>query len=134
MPTKCGPPQEPGLITPPPQDPATKPTPHSSESDGFYAPPGNAGKALNDAWTGTPNGETTRSLMPKPAPNPPQDQRRRRPVDPLKRTDLTGLSKVMGALHALRVSCSGRGDQTYRSRMATLLYLEAPDNGGQIKA
>jgi uncharacterized protein (TIGR02301 family) len=57
-----------------------------------------------------------------------RSQRRARPVDPLKRSDLTKLSRVMGALHALRVSCSGRDDQTYRSRMATLLDLEAPQN------
>jgi uncharacterized protein (TIGR02301 family) len=58
----------------------------------------------------------------------PRSQRRARPIDPLKRSDLTKLSRVMGALHALRVSCSGRDDQTYRSRMATLLDLEAPQN------
>jgi uncharacterized protein (TIGR02301 family) len=55
--------------------------------------------------------------------------RRERAVDPRKRSDLTKLSRVMGALHALRVSCAGRDDQTYRSRMATMLDLEAPDNG-----
>ena len=55
--------------------------------------------------------------------------RRERAVDPIKRSELTKLSRVMGALHALRVSCSGRDDQTYRSRMATMLDLEAPDSG-----
>jgi uncharacterized protein (TIGR02301 family) len=55
--------------------------------------------------------------------------RRERPLDPLKRSDLTKLSRIMGALHALRVSCEGRDDQTYRSRMATMLDLEAPGNG-----
>jgi uncharacterized protein (TIGR02301 family) len=55
--------------------------------------------------------------------------RRERKVDPVKRSDLTKLARVMGALHALRVSCSGRDDQTYRSRMATMLDLEAPDSG-----
>ncbi len=55
--------------------------------------------------------------------------RRERAIDPLKRSELTRLSRVMGALHALRVSCSGRDDQTYRSRMATMLDLEAPGNG-----
>jgi uncharacterized protein (TIGR02301 family) len=56
-------------------------------------------------------------------------QRRARPVDPAKRADLAKLSRVMGSLHALRVSCAGRDDQTYRSRMATLLDLEAPASG-----
>lgn len=56
------------------------------------------------------------------------NQRRARAIDPVKRTDLTRLAKVLGSLHALRVSCSGREDQTYRSRMSTLLDLEAPDN------
>jgi uncharacterized protein (TIGR02301 family) len=55
--------------------------------------------------------------------------RRERPIDPIKRSELTKLSRIMGALHALRVSCAGRDDQTYRSRMATLLDLEAPSNG-----
>ncbi|OYU52449.1 MAG: TIGR02301 family protein [Alphaproteobacteria bacterium PA1] len=55
------------------------------------------------------------------------NQRRARPVDPVKRTDLMRLARVLGSLHALRVSCSGREDQTYRSRMSTLLDLEAPD-------
>ncbi len=55
------------------------------------------------------------------------NQRRARAIDPAKRADLTRLARVLGALHALRVSCSGREDQTYRSRMSTLLDLEAPD-------
>jgi uncharacterized protein (TIGR02301 family) len=58
-----------------------------------------------------------------------RESRRERAVDPVKRSELTKLSRVMGALHALRVSCAGREDQTYRSRMATLLDLEAPSNG-----
>ncbi len=57
----------------------------------------------------------------------PDNQRRARPVNPTKRADLARLSRVLGSLHALRVSCSGRQDQTYRSRMSTLLDLEAPD-------
>ena len=55
------------------------------------------------------------------------NQRRARPINPVKRADLTRLAHVLGSLHALRVSCSGREDQTYRSRMSTLLDLEAPD-------
>jgi uncharacterized protein (TIGR02301 family) len=58
------------------------------------------------------------------------NQRRARPVNPAKLADLTRLARVLGALHALRVSCSGREDQTYRSRMSTLLDLEAPDASG----
>ena len=54
-------------------------------------------------------------------------ERRARPVNPTKRADLARLSRVLGSLHALRVSCSGRQDQTYRSRMSTLLDLEAPN-------
>ncbi len=55
------------------------------------------------------------------------NQRRARAIDPIKQTNLTRLARILGSLHALRVSCSGREDQTYRSRMATLLDLEAPD-------
>ena len=36
------------------------------------------------------------------------------------------LSRIFGSLHALRISCVGNGDQTYRSKMATMLDLEAP--------
>jgi uncharacterized protein (TIGR02301 family) len=54
--------------------------------------------------------------------------RRERTIDPVKRSQLSTLARVMGALHALRVSCSGGDDQTYRSRMATMLDLEAPNN------
>jgi uncharacterized protein (TIGR02301 family) len=56
-------------------------------------------------------------------------QRRERTVDPLMRSQLTQLSRALGAMHALRVSCSGRDDQTWRSRMATLIDLEAPSGG-----
>jgi len=55
------------------------------------------------------------------------NQRRARAIDPAKRNTLSRLARVLGSLHALRVSCSGREDQTYRSRMSTLLDLEAPD-------
>lgn len=58
-----------------------------------------------------------------------REPRRERPVDPARRGELVALSRVLGQLHALRVSCAGRDDQTWRSRMATLLDLEAPASG-----
>lgn len=58
-----------------------------------------------------------------------REPRRERPVDPARRGELAALSRVLGQLHALRVSCAGRDDQTWRSRMATLLDLEAPASG-----
>lgn len=58
-----------------------------------------------------------------------REPRRERPVDPARRGELLSLSRVLGQLHALRVSCAGRDDQTWRSRMATLLDLEAPASG-----
>ncbi len=65
--------------------------------------------------------------------NSPEDQQiiaatphRKREIEPAKKTKLMELSRIMGALHALRVSCMGAGDQTYRSKMATMLDLEAP--------
>jgi uncharacterized protein (TIGR02301 family) len=85
-------------------------------------------KVLSDAGEGTldmnnwSNADADAQLLSR-------GQRRARPVDPAKRADLAKLSRVMGALHALRVSCAGRDDQTYRSRMATLLDLEAPPSG-----
>lgn len=51
---------------------------------------------------------------------------RKREIDPVKRNDLMEISKILGALHALRITCSGEGDQTYRSRMNSLLDMEAP--------
>jgi uncharacterized protein (TIGR02301 family) len=85
-------------------------------------------KVLSDAGDGTldtnnwTNADADAQLLSR-------GQRRARPVDPAKRADLIRLSRAMGALHALRVSCAGRDDQTYRSRMATLLDLEAPPSG-----
>jgi uncharacterized protein (TIGR02301 family) len=58
-----------------------------------------------------------------------REPRLERDVEPAKRAELTGLARTLGALHALRVSCGGRDDQTWRSRMATLLDLEAPASG-----
>lgn len=58
-----------------------------------------------------------------------REPRRERPIDPERRGELVALSRVLGQLHALRVSCAGRDDQTWRSRMATLLDLEAPASG-----
>lgn len=51
---------------------------------------------------------------------------RRREIDPKKRQILTDLSRILGSLHAIRISCQGQGDQTYRSKMATMLDMEAP--------
>lgn len=53
-------------------------------------------------------------------------QHRKREIDPAKRANLTALSRVFGSLHALRVSCEGAGDQTYRARMSSMLDMEAP--------
>lgn len=65
--------------------------------------------------------------------NSPEDQQiiaatphRKREIEPAKKTKLMELARIMGSLHALRVSCMGAGDQTYRSKMATMLDLEAP--------
>ncbi|KAF0112633.1 MAG: hypothetical protein FD163_1888 [Hyphomonadaceae bacterium] len=55
-----------------------------------------------------------------------QTVHRRREIDPAKLSNLTELSRVFGALHALRVSCVGQQDQTFRSKMATMLDMEAP--------
>lgn len=51
---------------------------------------------------------------------------RKREIDPAKKLDLMELSRLLGTLHAIRVSCTGAGDQTYRSKMNALLDLEAP--------
>jgi uncharacterized protein (TIGR02301 family) len=76
-----------------------------------------------NSWSQSTNSEAAEAALLA------RSTRRERKVDPVKRAELTKLSRVMGALHALRVSCSGRDDQTYRSRMATMLDLEAPDSG-----
>lgn len=55
-----------------------------------------------------------------------QTQHRRREIDPAKLANLTALSRTFGSLHALRVSCIGQEDQTFRSKMATMLEMEAP--------
>ncbi len=53
---------------------------------------------------------------------------RKREIDPLKRNDLIEISRILGSMHALRISCLGEGDQTYRSRMNSLLDIEAPSD------
>lgn len=53
---------------------------------------------------------------------------RKREIDPLKRNDLMEISRILGAMHALRIACEGEGDQTYRSRMNSLLDIEAPSD------
>ena len=55
-----------------------------------------------------------------------QTQHRKREIDPNKRANLSALSHVFGALHALRISCQGGADQTYRARMSSMLDMEAP--------
>jgi|GEM_PF-1634033 len=55
-----------------------------------------------------------------------QTVHRRREIDPAKLSNLTELSRIFGSLHALRVSCVGQQDQTFRSKMATMLEMEAP--------
>lgn len=55
-----------------------------------------------------------------------QTMHRRREIAPAKLSNLTELSRVFGTLHALRVSCVGQQDQTFRSKMATMLDMEAP--------
>lgn len=51
---------------------------------------------------------------------------RKREIEPAKKLKLMELSRIFGELHAIRVSCAGQGDQTYRSKMATMLDIEAP--------
>lgn len=55
-----------------------------------------------------------------------QTQHRKREIDPRKRANLSALSRVFGSLHALRISCQGMADQTYRARMSSMLDMEAP--------
>jgi uncharacterized protein (TIGR02301 family) len=42
------------------------------------------------------------------------------------RDTLQALARTMGEIHALRAACQGVSDQTWRSRMATVMDLEAP--------
>ncbi len=57
-----------------------------------------------------------------------QTPHRKREIDPAKRADLVELSRVFGELHAIRSACSGASDQTYRSKMTSMLDLEAPQS------
>jgi uncharacterized protein (TIGR02301 family) len=105
--------------------------PASKKASGYVQKP-KPRKSLSDAGEtvlGTGSWSQSNAALNAQADLMARAQRRERATDPRKRADLTKLSRVMGALHALRVSCAGRDDQTYRSRMATLLDLEAPGNG-----
>lgn len=106
--------------------------PQSTETSNGYVRRAKPRKTLSDASEnvlGTGSWGQGRTSASAQAELLARAQRRERSIDPRKRSDLTKLSRVMGALHALRVSCAGREDQTYRSRMATMLDLEAPGNG-----
>jgi uncharacterized protein (TIGR02301 family) len=90
-------------------------------------------RALNDAGaTGAIEWVTPPGATPAEQALIERAQRRERTLDPALRSELTRLSRTLGAMHALRVACAGREDQTWRSRMATLLDLEAP-SGGAIR-
>ncbi len=103
------------------------PNQDAGAADPYSVIPQKPRKALRNAAGLEAEGDGYTGPGPAGQANVTDTERRARPVNPTKRADLTRLARVLGSLHALRVSCSGRQDQTYRSRMATLLDLEAPD-------
>ena len=115
----------------PPQDTLSEWSPDLNQDAGGATPhrfvPQKPRKALRNAEGLTSEDDGYTGSVPDGQAIVPDFQRRARPVNPTKRADLARLARVLGSLHALRVSCSGRQDQTYRSRMSTLLDLEAPD-------
>lgn len=111
-----------------PMDWTPAPTQDEVAPETYLPPRQKARKVLRDVEGQSADDEDYGGTASEAEAAAANNQRRARAVDPVKRTDLTRLSRVLGSLHALRVSCSGREDQTYRSRMATLLDLEAPDN------
>lgn len=46
---------------------------------------------------------------------------------PAQRQTLLELASVLGEAHALRTLCEGKGDQSWRNRMARVTELEQPD-------
>lgn len=61
---------------------------------------------------------------PRPKPAHPGVARARGSKE--HRDTLQALAMTMGEIHALRAACRGVSDQTWRSRMATVMDLEAP--------
>lgn len=43
--------------------------------------------------------------------------------------DVARLAEILGASHYLRITCTGRADQSWRTQMMRMLDLEAPDRG-----
>lgn len=48
------------------------------------------------------------------------------PPRPAFENDLAGLAHVLGGAHYIRILCSGKGDQTWRSQMQKFMDLEGP--------
>lgn len=44
--------------------------------------------------------------------------------------DAEDLARILGAAHAIRISCNGTDDQYWRRYMLDMLALEAPERGG----
>jgi uncharacterized protein (TIGR02301 family) len=69
------------------------------------------------ATAGLADAQSVKPRRPQPPPDPSVQ------VD--KYDDaLGGLSRVLGGAHYLRILCSGRGDQTWRTQMGKLMDLE----------
>jgi uncharacterized protein (TIGR02301 family) len=70
--------------------------------------------------------ETLAAAPPPPRPKPAHPGVARARGTAEHRDTLQALARTMGEIHAVRAACRGVSDQTWRSRMATVMDLEAP--------
>jgi uncharacterized protein (TIGR02301 family) len=62
---------------------------------------------------------------PAPAPQPARKIDTSQPLQTYD-TDLGGLAHVLGGAHYVRILCSGRSDQRWRTQMSQVMNLEGP--------
>ena len=80
---------------------------------------------LSLALIATAASAEAQSSAPRPPPREVGAGGQQQPVENYDDT-LGGLSRVLGGAHYLRILCSGRSDQSWRSQMGKLMNLEGP--------
>lgn len=108
---------------PPPVAPEDGPVETDSEAE---PDAGAAAPDVSAADAGATPVEALAAAPPPPRPKPAHPGVARARGTAEHRDTLHALARTMGEIHALRAACRGVSDQTWRSRMATVMDLEAP--------
>lgn len=117
---------------PPPAAPEDAPVETDADADpadGEAAPDPAADQAQAPDPAAIPAEQMAAATPPPPRPKPQHPGVARARQSAEHRNTLQALARTMGEVHALRAACQGVADQTWRSRMATVMDLEAPADG-----